>query len=252
MLKNKRGITLIALVVTIIILLILAGVTINMIMGDDGILNKTKIAAQKYQNAANDEQAMVNEVANYINGDYVVGNRDTVTLTADQYNELISRIENLEKTVQPTGFSGAYLEDKCNGAVSADININSKTKDVTTNASTSTDGFFRLNTEGNISTYLSYSADDGYTVLKEGWYIFGMQAEVRSNTTAQAQTHLNLIIDGVNWANSVAFSNNDVVDASNNIFTLYLKKNSKFYFEIRGNSNEANYRRGTVFVAPMF
>ena len=98
MLKNKRGITLIALVVTIIILLILAGVTINMVLGDNGILNKTKVAAEKYQNAANEEQAMVNEVLNYINDNYAIGNNrdETVTLTQNQYNTLVNRITALE------------------------------------------------------------------------------------------------------------------------------------------------------------
>ena len=40
MLKNKDGITLISLVVTIIILLILAGISIAMLSGDNGLLNK--------------------------------------------------------------------------------------------------------------------------------------------------------------------------------------------------------------------
>ena len=35
--KNARGITLIALVITIIVLLILAGVTINALSGENGI-----------------------------------------------------------------------------------------------------------------------------------------------------------------------------------------------------------------------
>ena len=41
--KNKHeGVTLIALIITIIVLLILAGVTIAMIMGDNGILNQAE------------------------------------------------------------------------------------------------------------------------------------------------------------------------------------------------------------------
>ena len=35
---NKSGITLIALVVTVVVLLILAGVTITTVLGDDGIM----------------------------------------------------------------------------------------------------------------------------------------------------------------------------------------------------------------------
>ena len=42
MLKNKTGITLIALIITIIVLLILAGITISLVVGDNGILSKSK------------------------------------------------------------------------------------------------------------------------------------------------------------------------------------------------------------------
>ena len=42
MLKNKKGITLIALVVTIVILLILAGVSISLVLDNNGIIGKSK------------------------------------------------------------------------------------------------------------------------------------------------------------------------------------------------------------------
>ncbi len=42
--KNTKGITLISLVITIIILLILAGVSIATLTGDNGLLNKAKNA----------------------------------------------------------------------------------------------------------------------------------------------------------------------------------------------------------------
>ena len=45
--KNNKGITLIALVITIIVLLILAGITIAMLTGDNGLLTRS-------QNSAND------------------------------------------------------------------------------------------------------------------------------------------------------------------------------------------------------
>ena len=44
--KNK-GITLIALIITIIVLLILAGVTLNMVMGDSGLFNKANNASEQ-------------------------------------------------------------------------------------------------------------------------------------------------------------------------------------------------------------
>lgn len=46
---NKKGITLVALVVTIIVLLILAGITIALVLGDDGIVKKAQKGGAKQQ-----------------------------------------------------------------------------------------------------------------------------------------------------------------------------------------------------------
>ena len=53
---NNSGITLIALVVTIIVLLILAGVSINMLTGQNGILNRAAEAKEKTEISSRDEQ----------------------------------------------------------------------------------------------------------------------------------------------------------------------------------------------------
>ena len=45
--KGQKGITLIALVVTIIVLLILAGISIQMLAGQNGILNRAEEASYK-------------------------------------------------------------------------------------------------------------------------------------------------------------------------------------------------------------
>lgn len=47
-LKNKKGITLIALVITLIILLVLAGITVVALSGENGLFSKTKQAREKY------------------------------------------------------------------------------------------------------------------------------------------------------------------------------------------------------------
>ena len=52
--KNlEKGITLIALVITIIILLILAGISIAMLTGDNGILTKASNSKEKTEVARN-------------------------------------------------------------------------------------------------------------------------------------------------------------------------------------------------------
>lgn len=55
MLKGQKGITLVALVITIIVLLILAGVTISLTLGDRGIFNTAQKAGENYQKAADEE-----------------------------------------------------------------------------------------------------------------------------------------------------------------------------------------------------
>ena len=57
--KNNKGITLIALVITIIVLLILAGVSIAMVTGQNGILNQASRAGSETQVAEAKELAGV-------------------------------------------------------------------------------------------------------------------------------------------------------------------------------------------------
>lgn len=64
MLRGQKGITLVALVITIIVLIILAGVSIALVMGDNGIATKAKEGAQNYQNAAHEEASAINELLN--------------------------------------------------------------------------------------------------------------------------------------------------------------------------------------------
>ncbi len=61
---KEKGITLIALVVTIIILLILAGVTLNMALSGDGLFSKAKLAANKY-NVASEQEVLQQQIIEY-------------------------------------------------------------------------------------------------------------------------------------------------------------------------------------------
>ena len=72
--KNKRnylkekGITLIALVVTIVVLLILAGVSLNAVFGQDGIIQKAKDSQNKMDEATQNDLDSINELNNWIDG----------------------------------------------------------------------------------------------------------------------------------------------------------------------------------------
>ena len=54
--KSNTGITLITLVITIVVLSILAGVSINTVVGDDGIIQKAKEAAEATKRASAEEE----------------------------------------------------------------------------------------------------------------------------------------------------------------------------------------------------
>ena len=81
--KNKRnylkenGITLIALVVTIVVLLILAGVSVNALFGNSGIIEKAKEAQNKMDKATENDQKEINELTNWIDNQINKNNEGT-------------------------------------------------------------------------------------------------------------------------------------------------------------------------------
>ena len=100
-LKNTRGITLIALVVTIVVLLILAAVSISMLTGENGIITQ----AIKSQDET--EQAKVQEIVDLAVNTLIsenMGSKDGITPKdiADKINEEYSQYENV------------YAEDEAN------------------------------------------------------------------------------------------------------------------------------------------
>ena len=64
--RKQTGITLIALVITVIVLLILAGVTIAALCGDNGILTRAKEAKEKTEQAQKDEEKILSEMENML------------------------------------------------------------------------------------------------------------------------------------------------------------------------------------------
>ena len=93
-LKNKKGITLIALVVTVVVLIILAGVSINAVLGDNGIIRKANQAASVTKEAEVKEAINRTILEFYLTDDYETledflkakvteGKIDSVTKNAD-------------------------------------------------------------------------------------------------------------------------------------------------------------------------
>lgn len=85
--NNRRGITLIALIITIIVLFILAGITVTMLTGENGIINRATEAREETRSAAVQEQVALWNASKKI--DEATGGK-----TAQSRDELI---EDLEK-----------------------------------------------------------------------------------------------------------------------------------------------------------
>ena len=106
-LKNKKGITLIALVVTIVVLLILAGVSISLILDNNGIIQKSKDAKREYGQARENEQADLNNISTWIEKE--TENNEPEIVEPENINDW-EYIEEEDGTITITQYSGNETE----------------------------------------------------------------------------------------------------------------------------------------------
>ena len=102
--SNQTGITLIALVVTIVVLLILAGVSLNAIFSENGIIKRAQDAQNKMDQAAENDQKGINELSNWLDskingnsggnttGGNTTGGDDNPTTTTTKISTLVGKV----------------------------------------------------------------------------------------------------------------------------------------------------------------
>jgi len=103
-LKNQKGITLVALVVTIIVLLILAGVSLSLVAGSNGIMNKASNAVNKSKIASAQERAeleIMTALATYYEK-YYVESDSTANLADVMVDQLSSKSVGKNATLTAT------------------------------------------------------------------------------------------------------------------------------------------------------
>ena len=120
-LTNRKGITLIALVITIIVLLILAGVTISALSGDNGILTKAQEASENTKQANVEEKVKLAVQASYI---------EDGKINLEGLNNELKKIEGLT-------YNGSKISDT-NKIISLPDTVNVDGYDVTINENGST------------------------------------------------------------------------------------------------------------------
>ena len=108
--KEMKGITLITLVITIVVLMILAGVSINTVLGDDGIIKKAKEAAAATKQASAEEEmnrlvleyqlASKDEtLESFLQGKVTEGRIDGVTDNGDGTITITKKVEGKDYTI---------------------------------------------------------------------------------------------------------------------------------------------------------
>ena len=141
--KQEKGITLIALVVTIVVLLILAGVSVNAIFSENGIIKRAKDAQNKMDQAAENDQKGINELSNWLDSK-INGNSGGNTTGGNT-----------------TGGDDTSTTQKISTLVGKVVDKNTKAEDAYGNKITIPKGFKVLahGTEAGSATY-TYSGDN--------------------------------------------------------------------------------------------
>ena len=112
--RRENGITLIALVVTIMVLIILATVSINAVLGQNGIIGKAKQAKEMYSNSIvkdNEEMdTLLNEMAQYNEGSS--SDDGKVTLPDGWNGDKVNPVKSEDNIVVPVpkGYTASTVE----------------------------------------------------------------------------------------------------------------------------------------------
>ncbi len=140
--KKQRGITLIALIVTIVILLILAGITLIYVLGDNGILKAAQEAKNQTEAAIRNEQQSLGELANQLKEMYGGGNgnnnqggntENPVPDTPDKpTGPIVDDSTSSDHTATTLNYTWEQI-DKIAQAIANSSNVTNETTEVTAN-----------------------------------------------------------------------------------------------------------------------
>ena len=177
--KNKRnylkqnGITLIALVVTIVVLLILAGVSINAVFGQDGIIQKAKDAQNRMDEATKNDLDSINSLNEWIDGK-INGTTGSGGTVEGQEGSLLAMYQKAQKE------NCDNADGKCNDATHLHIgdyvdykNPTSGTAEVTSAES----GVYGNDSNGNATVNITQTYTLSTTKNNVKWRVLGIDSE---------------------------------------------------------------------------
>ena len=190
---RNQGITLVALVITIIILLILAGITLNLTLGQNGIITRAQLAKEEWQNAEEREKKELDKL--YSQMLIATGDNAQITINIEDLNKLIeTKVAEEAKKLEDK------MEKKLPNSINEQSLIMTATNKDTTKTSTSlTLKNFEPNFSENFNDYFDYNSTTGELTCKQnGWYSVYLQALItHGNSTEWVDNRLSMNINGV-------------------------------------------------------
>ena len=193
-LRKEKGITMIALVVTIIVLLILAGISISAITGDNGIINKSDEAKTETEISQYKEKLEIIKHGEYAD-DYTVNIdkfldkyagavkkdkmfKEAKEVTADHTNKVVIVVTKegyrFEVTIEDTTYVGNE-----EGGGNAGVDISKVKITITSNPENWTNGKVKVKITSNITKVSKeYSIDGG-----KNWKKYENEIEIQDNGT---------------------------------------------------------------------
>lgn len=199
--KNK-GITLIALVITILILIILAGIVISMTVGDNGILTKA-LLAKNNTTLSEDKEKQDLDTSNQLIDKYTISSRASESNLISDVTFTVTKVTGYTITVQ-ISVNSANLNDAriyyvfVNGEV-----VNG----------------------GTSNTITVYSLKMGTTYTIQCGVMDKQGNTKLSNTQTVSTNNYELIYDGINFSNLVSGFNPFRVDSAPG-YTAYYQASS--------------------------
>ena len=237
--KNK-GITLIALVITIVILIILAGVSISLIFNEDGIISKAQDAKEKHEVASiieklelakvevADDKGKINfeEYIDKIIDDEIVNkenvtknDENTVTITTNNGDEIVISVTATGKiTIARKKSSNEKVEEELNKA-NAPVLLTGMTPIK-----------FTMPTDTQMGTVITNPESD--------WYEYGKTYETRRWANAKTQ-------DGSMWvwipryAYKITYNDPNDITKGMNVDIVFLQGTTDNYYDKDGNIQTA-------------
>ena len=194
--QKQSGITLVALVVTIVVLLILAGITIMYTMGDNSIFQKAQEAKNKTEQAIQNEQEYMNSIDNMLDK-YIAGETVEKSISLNRTTE----------TIEPSSTFQLIATVKPSNATNKTFNWSSSDTNIATVSDTGLVTGIKAGEvviTATITNETELKASCNFTVETD-WELMNKKANVitKDNSITSSSTSATAVVEGISYTINV-------------------------------------------------